>query len=320
MMVSLLAMNPIEVDWPVTMTSPSHSRLPWLFRAPSWTTRMPAPLMPRCTVRPAAPERTSPRKKTSFGSCREPRFTVVFTPQPLVSPGALVRPDALPATTIGHPAVLRSTVVAGLLATWFTKSSKRAGVSELSAATVSSRVAARPAGRARVVATVEVDAVAADHAVGMPPRDVDGAGKRRQRHALDHHLDRLRRAVEGAGRSHDDGLVGIRGRRGVHRGVGGAAQPRERRVRHAVVVADGDAERAAVGRDPDRDVREPGERHPRLAGGGAGEQATPALAAVGRAHEHVETALDARFREMARARSVGDLRPGAVVMFSARAR
>ena len=78
----------------------------------------------------------SPRKKTSFGSSRLPRFSVAFVPHPLVSVGVFVRPDVLPVRTMGHACVLCSTFVAGLLATRLMKLSMAVGFSEASEATV----------------------------------------------------------------------------------------------------------------------------------------------------------------------------------------
>src|SRR6267143_5623168 len=114
--------------------------------SPSCMTRMPAPLMPLFRVRPVKADvvSTSPRKNTSFGSWREPRFTLVFMPQPLVSVGALLRPDVLPVKTIGHAIVLCRIVVDGLLATRFTKLSMMVGFSPGSGATVGNPVAYAP--------------------------------------------------------------------------------------------------------------------------------------------------------------------------------
>src|SRR2546425_1467456 len=114
--------------------------------SPSWMTRMPAPLIPLFSESPTKADDVSmsPRKNTSFGSWREPRFTVVFVPQPLVSVGVLVRPDAAPVKTIGHPMVLCRMVVDGLLATRSTNLSMTVGFSEASAATVSVPVVYAP--------------------------------------------------------------------------------------------------------------------------------------------------------------------------------
>src|SRR5262245_57913063 len=125
---------------------PSHSRLPKFFRSPSWTIKMPAPLMPCCSARPVKFDdgSSSPLKKTILGLSRVPRFSVWFVPHPLVSVGVLVDPDEAPVRTIGHAIVLCSTVVDGLLATRLMNWSIVVGFSELSEATVAVPVAYVP--------------------------------------------------------------------------------------------------------------------------------------------------------------------------------